>query len=301
MECTPAVGFVGFGEAASCFASGLSSAGVRDLLVYCRGRRNYPPYSAEFRGKIEAAGASPVDSIEELVDRVEVIFSAVLVSDAEEVGRSIATLLRPGQLLVDVNATTPGVKRSVARQVADVGGEFVDGNLMGAVSIYGDAVELYCSGNGAERFKSQFEPYGLRVVVSSDEAGVAAAVKMLRSVVTKGMEALIIEAMTAARRAGIPEEAFQGIVGPMDATRYSDFAVMCIKTDPLHSERRAVEMEGVVSGLREVGVHPIMTLATVDRLYASARLGLRDRFDLQPPKSYLDVLDAYEEVANQLS
>jgi 3-hydroxyisobutyrate dehydrogenase-like beta-hydroxyacid dehydrogenase len=135
---------------------------------------------------------------------------------------------------------------------------------------------------------------GLNIESAGDEAGAAATVKMFRTVVTKGMEALIVEAMTAARRAGVETQAFEGICAPMDATSYSDFARMCILTNPRHSECRSAETRDAARGLRELGTEPVMTEATAKRLEMSTDLGLRSRFVESPPKDIWEVLDAYD-------
>ena len=294
-DTQPTVGFVGYGEAASCFARGLSSSGMERINVFCNGPRNHPPYSEKFLAKLADDGAKPVDSLTALVKSSDIVFSAVLVTNAVEVGMEIAEHVSPTTLVVDINASPPSAKREVGDAVAAKGGLYVDANLMGAVSIYGHGVQLLSSGPGAARLKDDLEPFGLNVDVIGDEVGTSATVKMLRSVVTKGMEALIVEAMTTARLAGVTVEAFRGICEPMDATAYSSFADMCIKTDVLHSGRRAMEMEAALDELRQVGVEPIMTQATVERLKASESLGLRDRFLESPPATYQEVLDAYAE------
>ncbi|WP_429029390.1 DUF1932 domain-containing protein [Bradyrhizobium sp. I1.14.4] len=271
----------------------MTGKGVPAPLVFCEGKTNRPPYSEAFRGLAATHGVELADSLQELMARADVVFSAVVVATAVSVGQSIAALVRPGMLVVDVNASTPRAKRLVGNAVSANGGSFVDANLMGAVSIYGAAVPLYCSGDGAERFAALFAPLGFTIEHAGPEAGTAAAVKMLRSVVTKGMEALIVEALTAASLAGVRSEALRGICEPMDATRYSTFVDMCVRTDVLHAERRAVEMDGVAEGLREIGLQPIMTEATAARLRTSARLGLRDDFAARQTYSAADVLDAY--------
>jgi 3-hydroxyisobutyrate dehydrogenase-like beta-hydroxyacid dehydrogenase len=291
----PVIGFVGFGEAARCFASHLASRGVTEMVAFCAGQSNRPPYSDSFRQLAAGHGVVLVDSLAELMDQAEIVFSAVIVATAAAVGESIAGQVRPGMLVVDVNASTPRAKRQVAERVAARGGAYVDANLMGAVSIYGAQVPLYSSGDGAERFAATFSPLGFSVELAGRKAGAAAAVKMLRSVVTKGIEALVTEALVAATIAGVRDEALRGICEPMDATRFSKFVDMCVRTDVLHAERRAVEMEGVASGLREMGIDPIMTDATARRLQASATLGLRARFVKTAEYDANAVLDAYAE------
>ena len=286
------IGFVGFGEAAQCFAAHLAAKGVPEPLVFCEGPTNHPPYTDAFRAMAAAHRVTLVDTLDALMARADIVFSAVVVATAVSVGQAIAARVRPGMLVIDVNASTPRAKRLVAGAVA-ASGAFVDANLMGAVSIYGAAVPLYSSGDGAATFAEMFTPLGFTIELAGPEAGTAAAVKMLRSVVTKGMEALIVEALTAASMAGVRPEALRGICEPMDATRYSKFVDMCVRTDVLHAQRRAVEMEGVAEGLREIGLQPIMTDATAARLRASAGLGLREDFAARPAYSADDVLDAY--------
>ncbi|RVT97499.1 NAD(P)-dependent oxidoreductase [Rhodovarius crocodyli] len=290
----PVIGFVGFGEAAQCFAAHLAAQGAPPMPVFCDGPTNHPPYSAGFRAKAASLGAEPVDSLAALMERAEVVFSAVVVATAAPVGRAIGALARPGMLVVDVNASTPHAKKQAAEACRDAA--FVDANLMGAVGLYGAKVPLYCSGGGTARFRQLFAPLGFSIEDAGPEPGTAAAVKMLRSVVTKGIEALVMEAMTAATLAGVRPEALRGICGPMDATSFSSFLDMCVRTDVLHAERRAVEMEGVADGLREMGVPPLMTDATVARLRASAALGLRADFAARPAYDAAAVLDAYAAV-----
>ncbi|PZP46604.1 MAG: NAD(P)-dependent oxidoreductase [Azospirillum brasilense] len=289
---TPVVGFVGFGEAARCFAGHLAGQGVR-VHAFCEGATNRPPYPPGFRAQAEALGATLHDTLGELLDVASVVFSAVVVASALNVGQAIADSLRPGTLVVDINAATPRVKQDIAAAITVRGGSYVDANLMGAAGLYGPTVPLYCSGDGAARFAELFAPLGLTVEVAGETPGSAAAVKMLRSVVTKGIEALVVEAMTAAALAGVRREALAGICGPMDATRFSDFLDMCLRTDVLHAGRRAVEMDGAADCLRELGLVPVMTEATAARLRASATMDLRREFLARPGYDADTVLDAY--------
>jgi len=289
----PVIGFIGFGEAARCFSRHFADRGLGEILAFCSGKTNRPPYSAGFRAAAAEHGANLVDSLAELVRRCDVVFSAVVVATAARTGAEIAEHLRPGTLVVDINASTPSIKRKIAEAVTAQGGAYVDANLMGAVGIYGATVSLYSSGDGVERFAAEFAPLGLTIESAGPMPGAAAAVKMLRSVVTKGIEALVIEAMTAADRAGVREAALRGICEPMDAVPFSTFVDLVIRTDVLHAERRAVEMDGVAEGIRELGIDAVMTEAAAARLYASARLGLREEFSKRPSYTADDVLDAY--------
>ncbi|WP_018645300.1 NAD(P)-dependent oxidoreductase [Bradyrhizobium huanghuaihaiense] len=291
----PKIAFVGFGEAARCFASHLAAQTGAPMVAFCQGKTNAPPYSQAFRAMAAGCGVTLVDRLEDLSD-ADVIFSAVVVAVAAKMGEALSKLVRPGCLVVDINAATPRTKKRIAEAVEARGGLFADANLMGSVDLYGAAVTLYTSGSGAERFAETFRPLGFRIEVAGPEAGTAAAVKMLRSVVTKGMEALLVEALTAATLAGVRDETMRGLCTSMDATTFSKFLDMCVRSDVLHAERRAVEMDGVAAGLRELGFDPLMATATVARLKLSARLGLRDEFAQRSSYSADEVLDRYAHV-----
>jgi 3-hydroxyisobutyrate dehydrogenase-like beta-hydroxyacid dehydrogenase len=289
----PRVGFIGFGEAARVFAGGLHRAGA-ELTAFCRGPRHAPPYAPGFRQEAAALGVELVDTLEDLARRAEVLVSAVATSAAAAVAAEIAPLLGEGQLFADINAVPPSAKEAIAAAVTARGARFADVELMGAASLYGIGVPLYVSGSGAEQFERLFAPLGLQVTRVPGPAGAAATLKMFRSVVTKGMEAIIVEAMFAAFRAGVAREAFTAITEPMDAVKFSDFARMCVTSDPLHAGRRAEEMASVGGFLREIGVEPIMVEATRRRLAWSAGLGARSVVEREGTTEYLDVLRLYD-------
>ncbi|WP_051383079.1 NAD(P)-dependent oxidoreductase [Bradyrhizobium sp. WSM3983] len=295
----PKVAFVGFGEAAQCFASHLAAQTGAPIVAFCQGKTNAPPYSQAFLAVAARCGVTLVERLDDLSE-ADVIFSAVVVAVATEMGEAIARIVRPGGLVVDINAATPRTKKRVAEVVEARGGVFADANLMGSVDLYGAAVPLYTSGSGAERFAETFRPFGFHIEVAGSEAGTAAAVKMLRSVVTKGMEALLVEALTAATLAGVRRETMRGLCQSMDATTFSKFLDMCVRSDVLHAERRAVEMDGVAAGLRELGFDPLMTSATAERLRVSARLELREEFARRSGYSADEVLDRYAHMLSDL-
>jgi 3-hydroxyisobutyrate dehydrogenase-like beta-hydroxyacid dehydrogenase len=289
------VGFLGFGEAAKIFAAGLRGR-VRSMVAFANGPRSHPPYSATLQAEAERLGVRLVGTIEALARDADLVFSAVATSAARAVAEETAPALGARHTFVDVNAAPPDVKEAMAALMAARGVRFVDAELMGAASLYGAAVPLYASGDGAAAFRDLAGPLGLNVTVVPGTAGAAATLKMLRSVVTKGMEAVIVEAMFAAFRAGVPEAAFAAVTEPMDAVRFSDFARMCLTTDPIHSERRAQEMRGVAEVVRRLGVEPIMTDAARRRLEWSARFGLRPAPGAGGFADYREVLRRYDEL-----
>ena len=289
------VGFIGFGEAAKVFAAGLRGR-VGSMVAFSNGPRNRPPYTDVFRAEAARLGVRLVETVETLAREADLIVSAVATAAASEVAAETAGVLGPHHTFVDVNAAPPAVKESMAALMAARGARFVDAELMGAASLYGFAVPLYVSGDGAPAFHELAGPLGLNVTLVPGAASAAAALKMIRSVVTKGMEAVIVEAMFAAFRAGVPEAAFAAVTEPMDALRFSDFARMCLTSDPIHAERRAEEMKSVAEVVRRLGVEPIMTDAARRRLEWSARFRLRETMGETGFADYLEVLRRYDEL-----
>jgi 3-hydroxyisobutyrate dehydrogenase-like beta-hydroxyacid dehydrogenase len=221
-----------------------------------------------------------------------VIFSAVAVGDTLKVAEALAPGLPALTLYVDINACSPAMKRRAAEVIGCRGVAFADAALTGAVSIYGHKVAIYASGSGAEAMARTFAPFGMDVRVVTGDAGTAATLKLLRSIVTKGSAQLLSEAMLAARALGVEEAAFEVICAPMDQVKYSDFATMCLTTDPIHAERRGVEMGDVAETLRGLGIEPMLSEAVRRRYEWLAATGIKERLGGQIPKDWREVLRA---------
>ena len=292
----PRIGFYGFGEAGQAFAKGLHAEGLTDLVGYSAGPRNHPPYSEGFRARAAQVGVRLVERPEDLIGEADVIFSAVAVSDTLKVAEGLAAALPPLLLYVDLNACSPAMKKQAAEVIGRHGVQFADAAVMGAVSIYGHKVAIYASGSGAEALARVFAPFGMNVHVVAGGPGVAATLKMLRSIVTKGSAQLLSEAMLAAKALGAEEVAFEVICGPMDQVKYSDFANMCLTTDAIHAARRGVEMDDVAETLRGLGIAPILSEAVRRRYEWLAATGIKDHLAGRIPRDWREVLRALGEI-----
>jgi 3-hydroxyisobutyrate dehydrogenase-like beta-hydroxyacid dehydrogenase len=152
---------------------------------------------------------------------------------------------------------------------------------------------MLLGGAAAPEFVEMLAPFGVRMeVVSTDQIGRAAAVKMFRSVVYKGLEALMFECVMGASQYGAEPRVFASLnesFPGMDFQKLSDYMLGRVV---IHGERRAREMEEVSATLRELGIEPMMAEATVRRMDWAADLGLKARFGGEFPKNYKEVLDA---------
>lgn len=287
------VGWIGFGEAAEYFAGHLATYDDVEQYAYCNGSHNRPPYSDEFRERAAKRQVTLVNSLSDLAQSSEIIFSAVVASESEAVGVNIAAEIGPGKLLVDINASDPAAKIKVAEAVAEAGGKFADVSVMGAVSLYEHRVPLEVSGSGAQDFADTFGSREFKPHVISERAGDAASIKMLRSIALKGMGGAVVEALIAAERAGVAQEAFDAICAPMDETTFSKWAIMCLLTDGIHASRRAAEMEAAISYMQELNERPILASATLERLRHSESLDFRSRYPGGAPTDWHDSLSQY--------
>jgi 3-hydroxyisobutyrate dehydrogenase-like beta-hydroxyacid dehydrogenase len=126
------------------------------------------------------------------------------------------------------------------------------------------------------------------------ELGAASGIKIMRSVIAKGLEALLVECMLGARRYGIDEEVMASFAKFMDSRPFAEMANFLLVTDAIHSERRSQEARMSVDALEEIGVEPTMTRATAGRLEWVSALGAKSHFGGVVPKHYHEAIDALE-------
>ena len=170
-----------------------------------------------------------------------------------------------GALYADLSTAAPAVKRDLARLAAGAGLGFVDVALMAPVPATGLRTPALASGPAAGAFVATMAPLGMPVEDAGREPGRAATRKLLRSVLMKGLAALVIESMRAAEAAGLADETWRNIVGQLSA---ADEALVrrLVAGTAQHAARRIHEMEATADLLTELGVEPTMTSATTANL-----------------------------------
>ena len=113
----------------------------------------------------------------------------------------------------------------------------------------------------------------MRASIAGTEIGAAAAIKMVRSVMIKGIEALTLECFLAAARAGVIDEVATSMKNNYPGLDWAKIVPYNLERMASHGERRAAEMEEVADTLRELGVEPLMTAATVKRQREMGQIG----------------------------
>jgi 3-hydroxyisobutyrate dehydrogenase-like beta-hydroxyacid dehydrogenase len=286
------LGFIGFGEAAFNIASGLRGEGLTGIVAYDKHWKDSP--AAELIGKRAAeAQVELVPSQQALIERSEMVVSAVSADMALPLARASQPFLKADQVYVDINATSPMTKEEVDRVIAPVA-LFVDCAVMGPVPTYRHKVPVAVSGPGARRFCDTMTPYGMAITCMDAPAGSASASKMFRSIFMKGFVTLLIEMLTAAHRYGVEDDVLESVKETLTAGPLLEVINGLVGRGVIHSERREHEMDEVIATLDTLQVDAIMSKATKAKLHWVTELGLKAHFKGVPPKDYHQIFAALD-------
>lgn len=297
------IGFVGFGEAGFHIAKGLRGAGLAQTFAYDIND------GEPVRGRARETDTELVESNAALADACDVIFCAVTADQALNAAEQTAPFLGSRHFYCDVNSVSPQMKQAIGRMVSwqastaptagrrpaplTGGARYVEAAMMAPVPPHLHKVPMLLGGEASPAFVEMLAPFGVRMdVVSTDQIGRAAAVKMFRSVVYKGLEALMFECVMGASQYGAEPRVFASLNASFPGVDFQKLADYMIGRVVVHGERRAREMEEVAATLRELGIEPMMAEATVRRMDWAADLGLKGHFNGEFPQSYKEVLEA---------
>ena len=195
----------------------------------------------------------------------DLVISAVTADQTVAVAISSAPTLKPGGWFLDLNSASPGAKIRAAAIVEAAGGRYVEGAVMTSVPPYRSRVPLLLGGPAAAELAPLLNALGFDGKVASDKLGVASATKMCRSVMIKGLEAMVIESFTAARAYGVEDavvaslyETFPGIDWEKQASYFFQRVIE-------HGRRRSEEVREVAETVREAGLTPWSAQGTAER------------------------------------
>jgi len=277
---TTRLAFIGFGEVASAFSAALSARGAEitayDVLIGQAGGID--------RLKARSAGTKVAFcGLAEALSGAQYVLSTVTTSVAREAAQECVPHLGPAQTYVDMNATDPGVKLEIERIITPSGAAFVEGAVLGAVGVTGAKTEILLGGPHGRRAERELGgELGLNVRFYSDDIGKASMFKMLRSVFSKGMEALLIEFLVAGERAGIRDDLWREVTELFAQHPFEKTASNWVRSHATAHARRYHEIKQVAGVLRQLGVEPMVTAATEAFFQRSGSLGLQEQFKTTP-------------------
>jgi 3-hydroxyisobutyrate dehydrogenase-like beta-hydroxyacid dehydrogenase len=235
------IGVIGLGEAGSLIAGGLQAAGAQVTGFDPASPADPPvPVAEDVAGAVTGAG---------------LVISINSSTVSRKVAEQVAPLLEPGAIYADLNTGTPALKRSIAALFP--AGVFADVAIMKPVPGLAEKVPMAAAGPGARRFVEMLEPFGLDLEYVSEVPGEAAARKLLRSILAKGMAGVLIDCLWAAESMGLQDWAYEEIQREFDSSS-AETAKRYLTGTAKHLKRRQIEMMDVTEMLGEVGYQSTM-------------------------------------------
>ena len=256
------IAFIGFGEVGQTFARGLGARdGVRlaafDILFGTA--REAPLRAAADRLGVRIAadsGAAARDA--------DIVISAVTASEVLAVAGDLAGRVRPGQIVFDVNSASPNAKTRAAALIMDAGADYVEGAVMAPVLAPGLAVPILAGGPRAADLAGRLNALGMKITPVATEFGRASAMKLCRSIVVKGLEALMVDCAAATAAFGVGAEVFGSLDETWPGVDWAKLAAYMGERVATHGLRRAAEMREAADMLADLGISPALARAVAD-------------------------------------
>jgi 3-hydroxyisobutyrate dehydrogenase-like beta-hydroxyacid dehydrogenase len=265
------IGIVGYGEVGRILAEDLRAQGVAvsafDLKL------DDAKTASPLRGHAALHGVQLTASHADLAARSDFIISAVTASQAVPVAQACTPALRSGSFFLDFNSASPGAKRRAAALVNAAGGHYVEGAVMTSIPPYRIKVPLLLGGPDAAALAPLINTLGFAAKVASEHLGVASATKMCRSVMIKGLEAMVIESFTAARHHGVEDAVIASLQETFPGIDWEKQAAYFFQRVIEHGRRRSEEVREVAQTVREAGLEPFSAAGTAERQAWVADLG----------------------------
>jgi 3-hydroxyisobutyrate dehydrogenase-like beta-hydroxyacid dehydrogenase len=251
--------WIGFGEAGAAFAGALSP----DASIGYDRKTDDPRHRAAKLADFAALHVAAADRVADAVRDADVILSVVTADQALAAARAAAPHISAGALWFDMNSVAPGTKRAAEAAIEAAGGRYVDVAVMAPVLPKRAPVPLLLSGEHAEAGAVALRALGFAdVTVTPGGIGAASAVKMIRSVMVKGIEALSAECVIAADAAGVRDAVIASLDASWPGADWASRFDYNLDRMMAHGRRRAAEMEEALATLRSLGMSGAMSERT---------------------------------------
>lgn len=254
---------IGFGEAARAFASGWRETHTGRITSFDV-KINDPAARPELYSHAGEADVEIMLTVREAIDAAPFIFSLVTVDQAVLAARSAASWLAPGSIWFDCNSSSPESKLEAAAVIESSGGRYVDVAIMAPVYRKKHRTPLLVSGPHSEEAKTILTLLGMHADCAGPKTGQASAVKMIRSVMIKGLEALTVECIVAARSAGVETLVLESLQASDPGIDWKARSSYNLERMIAHGTRRAAEMREVAATIAFLGLPARMSNATAE-------------------------------------
>ena len=273
----PQICLIGYGEVGRIFAAGLQSQLALPIRAWDQ------RFAASDHTPISLPAGHAAMSMAQALRGAHMVFCAVTADQTLVVAREAAEHIEPGALYFDLNSASPATKQQCAALFEARGARYVEVAVMASVPPFGIKVAMLLGGRHAEGVLPQLQAWGMAAKVASAEFGTASAIKMCRSVVIKGMEALLAESYTAARHYGVEEEVIASLKASypgLDWERQGDYFFQRVIE---HGKRRSEEMREAAATMREAGIDGFMAAASAQRQAWLAQLATEGVVNAKKP------------------
>jgi 3-hydroxyisobutyrate dehydrogenase-like beta-hydroxyacid dehydrogenase len=269
------IAFIGFGEAAQAFVAGWARHDGTALKVY--DIKTEATEQAVRDGKLAdyaRFGVRGRDSSAEALGGADVVFSLVTADQAFVAAVDAARHLGPGALFLDGNSCAPETKKNAARVIETAGGRYVDVAIMAPVHPALHKVPLLLSGPHAEAATDALRALDMEPQIADGSVGTASSIKMVRSVMMKGLEALVLECVLAGQKAGVADVVLDSLDKTYPGFDWKKRSAYMLERVMTHGVRRAAEMREVARTVEDLGLSGAMAQATVEWQQRVGELGL---------------------------
>jgi len=268
---TPALAVIGFGEAGSSLCKGWGRTDVRVFDIKQHGDAGI---AAAKTAEIAAATVIGCDDTASAIADADMIFSTVTADQAHAAATAAATAIKPGAFFCDLNSCAPSTKQKNAALINQAGGRYVDVAVMATITPKYHQTAMLVAGEHAEAAIELMLALDMKPTHVPGPVGRASTIKMIRSVLVKGIEALTAECFSAACRAGVADEVAASLDASQSHDGWKDQATYNMERMTTHGIRRAAEMREVAITLSDLGIPGRMTAGTIEWQDNFGHLGL---------------------------
>jgi 3-hydroxyisobutyrate dehydrogenase-like beta-hydroxyacid dehydrogenase len=258
------VALIGYGEVGGIIGRALRKHSLASIRAYDRLFDN-PLHGDAVKQRALDDGVVAAISADAAVGDADIVFSAVTAAETAAAVHATAPGLCQGAFYIDMNSASPQAKRHGADAINTAGGRYVEMAVMASVPPYGVAVPMLSGGPHAAAVAPLLATLGFNVKPASDAYGVASAIKMCRSVIVKGMEAIVIESYLTARHYGVEDRVLPSLAETFPGLDWEKAGDYFFQRVAAHGKRRAEEMCEAAVTVREAGLDPLMASAIAER------------------------------------
>lgn len=286
------LGMVGYGEVGKIITAGLKSQ-MKSVHAWDLKFTDSVAQSADL-AHAAAAGVTACGNIQALCQASNLIVSAVTASQTLAVAQAAAQHIQTGSVFLDLNSASPGTKQQAATWIEAAGAHYVEAGVMTSIPPYGIRVPMLLGGRLAAEIAPRLVAFGMDAKAVSADIGVASAIKMCRSVMIKGLEALVIESYATARKYGVEDHVLPTLAETFPSIDWQQTGAYFFSRVVQHGKRRAEEMRESANTVREAGFEPLMAAAIAqkhDWVAGLARDGVFDGLPQSPTwQAYADCM-----------